>query len=467
MWVPETLAARLTTWYAGIFLACFGLAFLLFYLVIDHTLAAKIDQDLVEDVEEFRQLLADEGLTRVKEDLDRELKSGDPNEIFLRILDDQGGLVFGSDSGHWPRLQQVTAEQGLVRGAGEPRLSTLYGEDDDFGTRLVSARLGPGFWLQIGESMQERSEFMELILRLFGFSFLLVVALAALIGWWLAKRALRGVEEVSGAAAEVADGRLEGRVSTGNRGAEIERLAASFNRMVERIRALITGMREMTDNIAHDLRSPLGRIRANSELALLNASTLEEYRASAADTLEECDRLLELINTTLDVAEAEVGASRLSSEEVDLAEAVNDVCELFEPLAEDKRIHLTTRLMSGCRVQGDRRYLQRMLANLVDNALKYTPAQGAVGVEMATDHGLVSIAVSDTGIGIPETEQGQIFERFFRCDQSRSEPGFGLGLSLAMAVARTHGGGLAVHSAPGSGSRFTVTLPCCSPNPAT
>lgn len=460
--IPETLAARLTVWYAGVFLVCFGLAFLLFYLVMDHTLGQKIDEDLAEDILEFRLLLKNEGLPRVESEIEREAGSSEPQEIFLRMLDSSGANLFGSYAGHWPGMEQLTLQQGLIANSPEPRFTTTYGEGDDFPTRVVSAPIGPDLWLQIGESMEDRSEFMGLILRLFSLTFLVVVALAAVIGWVLARRALRGVEEVSRAAAEVAEGRLEGRVSRGNRGTEIERLAASFNLMVDRIRALISGMRDMTDNIAHDLRSPLGRIRANAEMALLNASTLDEYRASAADTLEECDRLLELINTTLDVAEAEVGASRLESDKVDLTTTVSDVCELFEPLAEDKKIQLSTRLVPDCRVRGNRRYLQRMLANLLDNAVKYTPRDGAIHVDMAVDQGLVSISVRDSGIGIPQSDQPQIFERFFRCDQSRSEPGFGLGLSLAQAVARTHGGGLAVQSTPGSGSVFTVTLPHCA-----
>ena len=138
---------------------------------------------------------------------------------------------------------------------------------------------------------------------------------------------------------------------------------------------------------------------------------------------------------------------------------MSDVCDLFEPVAENKNIRLYAELTSGCRVQGNRKYLQRMLANLVDNALKYTPDNGSVRVRMSADERKISVAVNDTGSGIPEAEQGRIFERFYRCDQSRSQPGFGLGLSLARAVARTHGGELVVESTLGSGSRFTVTLP--------
>ncbi len=461
--MPETLAARLALWYGASFAVCFGAAFLALYLFIDHSLGEQVDEDLAEDIQEFRILLEREGLPRVELELQREAASNHPHELFLRLLDEDGRLLFGSDTAHWPGLDAASSRQGWIDREGAPVFATLFDGDDEDGTRVISAPIGPGLWMQIGESLEERAEFMRFVLRLFALTFALVAVLGALVGWGIARRALSGVEEVSRAAQRVAEGDLESRVSRGNRGAEIERLADTFNRMTKRIRSLISGMREMTDNIAHDLRSPLGRIRAHSELALVNAKTLDEYQASAADTLEECDRLLEMINTTLDVAEAEMGASRRVGDEVDLAAAVKDVCELFGPLAEDKQIRLSSSLAPGCRVRGDRKYLQRMLANLVHNALKYTPEQGDVAVELSADERRVSVAVRDNGIGIPSSDQGQIFERFFRCDQSRSQSGFGLGLSLARAVARTHGGDLVVESAPGTGSRFTVTLPKNAP----
>jgi signal transduction histidine kinase len=300
---------------------------------------------------------------------------------------------------------------------------------------------------------------MGFLLKLLAATFFVVIALAAPVGWFMTRQALRGVDEVSRAAADIANGALDRKVSVRAQGAEIERLVATFNRMVDRIRALITGMREMTDNIAHDMRSPLARIRANAESALSRAESIVDYRASAADTLEECDRLLQMINTTLDVAEAESGAAEITREAVDVAEVVSDACELFEPLAEEKGIQLSSRLAPDCRVQGNRQYLQRMLANLLDNALKYTPPLGKVDVGVASAEDVVSICVRDTGIGISEADQAHVFERFFRCDHSRSQPGFGLGLTFARAVTRAHGGELAVASSLGQGSAFTATLP--------
>jgi signal transduction histidine kinase len=279
----------------------------------------------------------------------------------------------------------------------------------------------------------------------------------------MARRALQGVEEVSRAAEDIANGAFNRRVSVRDRSEEIERLVATFNVMVDRIAAVISQMRTMTDNIAHDLRSPLGRIRAIAERALSASRSVDEHRTASADTLEECDRLLQMINTTLDVAEAEVGAAQLLKEEIDLASIIQDACELFEPIAEDKEIEISAKLEANCQVRGNIQYVQRMLANLLDNALKYTPPKGSVSVELARDDQVAAISVSDTGVGIAPDEQARIFERFYRGDQSRSQQGFGLGLSFARAVAHALGGDISVTSTPNKGSRFTVTLPAAAP----
>ena len=447
---------------AGIFVIFFSAAFLFFYLFIDSILEAAIDEDLEEDILEYRLLWNSDGLERVKTEIEREVMSNDPKEVFLRLLDNDGNEIYASDGSHRFSLH-IDEEilRGLTLGVA-PVIHTLRALDDEYDTRIVYGHIAPNTILQIGESMEDKEEFMELLLIVFAATFCVVIVLATPVGWFMARQALQGVEEVSRAVVDVANGTLDRRVAVKAKGAEIERLVSTFNAMVNRIRALISGMREMTDNIAHDMKSPLARIRANSELALSSAKTLDEYKTSAADTLEECDRLLQMINTTLDVAEAEVGVTEFAADDVDISSVVKDACELFEPIAEDKDIALSLRREPDCRIRGSTQYLQRMLANLLDNALKYTPARGRIDVEMSSDEAVVSIVVRDTGIGISEADQRQIYKRFFRCDESRSQPGFGLGLSLARAVARAHGGDIGVSSSPGNGSVFMVTLPVCN-----
>jgi signal transduction histidine kinase len=197
-------------------------------------------------------------------------------------------------------------------------------------------------------------------------------------------------------------------------------------------------------------------------MTLTADGTSRESATAAADTIEECDRLLGMINTMLDITETEAGAGRLDRIAVDLSALVQDVCELFQPLADDKKITIVANVAPGALVLGDLQRLQRMMANLLDNAIKYTPPGGRVAVAVRGDAKTAVITVTDTGIGIAEKELPHIFERFYRGDRSRPQTGTGLGLSLARAIASAHGGSITVASTPGAGSTFTVTLPLLS-----
>ena len=291
-----------------------------------------------------------------------------------------------------------------------------------------------------------------------------IVAFGGPIGWFMARRALRGVQAITRTATEIAHGNLDRRVEVRAQGDELDALARTFNLMLDRIHALIIGMREMTDNLAHDLRSPLGRIRASAEMILTDNGSKAEAEAMVAATAEECDRLLEMINTTLDIAEAESGAALLKLVEFDLVELVGDAVELFQPLAEDKQVTIAVDLPDACRIRGDRQRLQRVVANLLDNAVKYTPVGGRVTIKLDDQGEWLKLSIQDTGVGISPAETARIFERFYRCDRSRSELGNGLGLSLALAFVRIHGGDIAVDSVPEQGSTFTILLP--RPRPA-
>jgi signal transduction histidine kinase len=194
-------------------------------------------------------------------------------------------------------------------------------------------------------------------------------------------------------------------------------------------------------------------------VTLTTGKALSEYETMAASTIEECDRLLDMINTMLMISKAESGVAQLSHEEIDLEGLVRKACELFEPMAEDKGVSLSCHGPDWGRVIGDTRLIQRMLSNLLDNAIKYTPSGGSVNVSLSEDDAQVVVSVKDTGCGISPDDLPRIFERFYRCDQSRSQAGIGLGLSLARAIARAHGGDITATSTLNQGSTFTVTLP--------
>jgi signal transduction histidine kinase len=301
-------------------------------------------------------------------------------------------------------------------------------------------------------------ELLEAYRSFFGYSLAGVALVSLFVGWFLAKRALSGVVQLTKTANTVAGGALKERVPVKGQQDEIDRLAMTFNTMLDRINALIQGMKETNDSIAHDLRSPITRMRGFAEAELTHHSSSDAH-ALAGDVVEQCDRLLGMINTVLDISEAEAGVVKLVIEEVDVAHIVQDAIGLFLPMAEDKNITTKIQAPSGVKCYSDRRKLQRILGNLLDNAIKFTPLGGTIEISVTGDEKETTIGVKDTGIGISEKDITQIFEKFFRADKSRSEAGSGLGLSLARAFVSSLGGSITAISVPGEGSTFTVIVP--------
>ena len=455
----KTLAFRLTLWYAAIFTLSSLAAFLTVYLLTASIIKENTDEDLQEDVVELAQLRSEKGMDAVLDEIGLEVESEGSDTVFFRIFTPDGEEIFSTDMSSWQGMEtDMYALTKLSIGIG-PVLKTLTIPEHPHRIRTVYGTIGSGEILQIGQSLEEDEEFMEVFRDIFGITLAVLMVIATLIGWFMARRALMGVEEVTGIATAISNGALDKRVPLKSRGAEIDRLAATFNLMLDRIRSLITGMKEMTDNIAHDLRNPITRIRGIAEMTLTAETSVSDYETMAANTIEECDRLLGMINTMLDITEAETGARKLSMAEIDIAGVLRDACELFHPISEDKGVTMIPRLPEKSVMKGDIQQLQRMAANLLDNALKYTGAGGEVRVSLNGDGKEIVITVADSGRGISEDDLPHIFKRFYRCDQSRSKPGNGLGLSLAQAIARSHGGKIMAASVPGKGSTFTVTLP--------
>jgi hypothetical protein len=330
-------------------------------------------------------------------------------------------------------------------------------------------QLPGGFRLLVGRDLEERERLFGIIANAGQWSLALVVVLGLVGGFFVSRRVLNRIDAMTETAQTIMAGDLAGRLPVAGTGDELDRLADHLNAMLERIEALMHGLKEVSDNIAHDLKTPLTRLRNRCEEVLRNPASDSDYRAALESTIAESDELIRTFDALLMIARAESGQARDNMTEFDAAEIARDVGELYEPLADEKGLALTIDAEAAAPVRGNRELVSQALANLIDNAIKYAgpkgqvngmPSEIVVGAKNDGEH--IKLTVADRGPGIPEAERGRVVERFVRLEQSRSEPGSGLGLSLASAVARLHGGELRFEDNQ-PGLRSIIELPRAGP----
>ena len=348
-----------------------------------------------------------------------------------------------------------------TEGWSETAYRRLEDQDNTDHRALVNVtQLSGGFRLLIGRDLEERRRLFGIVAKAAQWSILVVVVLGIAGGIFVARRVLQRIDAMTGTTRRIMAGDLSGRLPVGRSGDELDRLAENLNAMLERIEALMAGLKEVSDNIAHDLKTPLTRLRNRAEEALAKSSCEAEYRAALERTIEESDGLIRTFNALLMIARAESGQARGNMDDFDAAEVANGIHELYEPLAEDDGMTLRVKT-TPAPIHANRELISQALANLVENAIKYgkptsaAQAQGAVVsmdakqilIEARREADKVLLSVTDHGIGIPEGDRRHAVERFVRLDSSRSQPGSGLGLSLASAVATLHGGELRLDDA--------------------
>ncbi len=455
----NTLSFRLTLWYAVIFTMTSLLALSIYYYRISQITMENTDDELIEEYREFAAIMVHEGTEGLMSEFDTEIIEEAEENLYFRLMSLDGEILKSSDMTDFKGVTVSAEALAALKNNEEYVIETLTIPGLEFDLQAIYGAITPTIIFNMGISLEDNYEYLSIFRNLIILLLIPLFFIAAFIGWFLARHALKGVAEVTQTAIEISKGSIDKRVEVKRRSHEIDTLANTFNSMLDRIQTLIKGMREMNDNVAHDLRSPLTRIRGIAEMTLVGKGSMEDYSEMAANTIEECDKLIEIINTMMDITETEAGVSPFKSEPLDIVELILSACDLFDPIAKEKDIQLLTVLPESLLISGDKSKMQRLITNLLENAIKYNKQGGTVTISVRKDNQLVNIQVEDTGVGIPEDELPQIFERFYRCDRSRSLAGIGLGLSLAKAIVKAFNGDIRVKSALDQGSSFHVTLP--------
>ncbi|WP_243368239.1 sensor histidine kinase [Fundidesulfovibrio soli] len=454
--IRRSTGFRLTVRYAVVFILSSLVLFVLAYMLLANAVRTQDQKLITEKLNEYSYIERTKGLAALVELVRRDLEDYEEPDSFVRILDSKGAELLTLAPQTWRGVPAKALEDRLHEG-GQWLLwkSEETGEVYEFGLR----RLSSGAAIIVGGDARSREALLSEFQRIFLGITVTVVALGVIVGTVLSYRSLAPIRDLIATVKSIEQGSLGVRVPTRGTGDELDELASLFNSMLGRISTLIQGMRDALDNVAHDLRTPLTRAKAVIETALQADLNETGLREALMDCAEENERIRTTLNTLMDISEAETGTMRLDIRREDLALLIEESAEVYEYLAMEKGVALVTDATPGLYALVDGGRVRQVLANLLDNALKYSKPGGRVQLRGWSEGGHVRVMVSDEGEGIPAQDMPRIFERLYRGDKSRTHRGLGLGLSLVRAVLKAHGGDVSVRSVVGKGSEFEFTLP--------
>ncbi len=450
--IMNTTAARLSALYLILFSIC--AVFLVFYMtsLSVRMLTAQTQETINEEVQGLAAAYQRGGLPLLVRTIERRARQ--PSANLYLIADPNGRILSGNVESLEPGVLDIDGwterpfsyQRYGESSAGQDRQAQRAGETEmRHGALALVLRLPNQMIILVGRDLGEPERFRAVVRRALMVAFGIMGVGALLIWFFVGRRALKRIDSVSEASVRIMGGDLSGRLPVSGAGDEFDRLSENLNAMLARIASLNEGLRQVSDNIAHDLKTPLTRLRNRAEAALAGARDSAEYREALDGTIAESDQLIRTFNAILMISRLEAGYSTEALSKVDLAELVRDVVELYEPAAEEVGVVLEAETTGPAVVDGNRELIAQALSNIVDNAIKYTDGaeEPRVRVRLAREAAGLRLSVDDNGPGIPDAADRQrATERFVRLEKSRSQPGSGLGLSLAKAVMRFHGGRL-------------------------
>ena len=453
----RTLGLRLSVWYAAVFIIGIIALAGLTYALLAQSLAQRDHDIIFATLREYATRYELGGLPALQRSVELEERTGDQERLYVRLLGRGAEVVLTRTPQGWGGF----AQEDL----GDPQSGNA---DDAHDGRAVlevaSAQLYDGTILQVGKTNEIRLALLRKFQWIVGLVSIIALVVGVTGGLILTRSTVQPIYDlIDVVQGIIRTGRTDTRVPDRSaRGDAVDELSALFNTMLDRINRLIGAMGESLDNVSHDLRTPLARLRSRAESAL-QGGTREEQKEALESCLEESERILAMLNTLMDISEAETGVVQLRREPVGLRPLLEEVVELYEDVADVKKVEVTFEPGDEVVVSAARDRLRQVFANLLDNAIKYTPEGGRVTLQAGRDADTAVVTVADTGVGIAAEHLPRIWERLYRADASRSSRGLGLGLSLVKAYVHAHGGTVEARSEPGQGSVFTVRLPILSP----
>ena len=456
--MSQAFSFRLAWWYALVFLGSSLALVTVTYFLLAVTLRQH-DRDIVQStLVQFAAAYSRGGVDSLTREMQRTQVAGPAGPLFVRIVGRRQDLVFVSMPERWREFDLDQLASPALSGEQQWATVETGGDDGDL-IEILSVRLSDGTVFQVGKSTERRSDLLRRFRQVLLFNLASILVIGLVGGAVLTALALQPVRALAATVERIMrTGRTDARVPAHPPGDALGDLTTQVNAMLDRIDAVVAGMRGALDNVAHDLRTPMARLRSRAEGAIASNDPAV-LRDALADCLEESDRIIAILATLMDISEAETGAMNLRIEQTRLADLIQQTIELYEDVADDSGVELTATVAPEIVVAADRARMRQALANLVDNAIKYTPRGGRVRISGSEETGGVRIRVADTGVGIPADELPRVWERLYRGDKSRSTRGLGLGLSLVKAIVGAHHGRITVHSVPGQGSQFEIYLP--------
>jgi signal transduction histidine kinase len=448
----RTNAFRLAALYMALFAASVLTLLVFIYFSTANFVERQTEETVGAEITGLQEQYREHGLLGLIEAVNSRTAT-ERNEPTLYLLADPRLRRIAGNLTAWPQTTPI--KPGWVRFS----VSLIRRRNPVTYDALASVFILNGdYRLLVGRDLRDAVVFRRRVEQTLFVAALLTLALGVVGGLLMTRNVLRRIEAVNRTSASIILGDFSERVPVTGSGDEFDQLAANLNAMLDQIERLMAGMRQVTDNIAHDLRTPLSRLRARLEVTLLERPDANRYADALTETIAEADRLLGTFNALLSIAEVEAGARRDTMAEVRLDEIARSVADLYEPVAEEKGLTLALDIAAPAPVRGDRHLLSQAIANLLDNALKYTP-EGEVRLAVRREpDGHVRLEIADSGPGVPADHREHVFDRFFRLENSRSTPGNGLGLSLVRAVAKLHGGEVRLEDA-GPGLKAVMILP--------